>query len=135
MPTSSLKWLAALLLACSASTRAAELLYFFSSSCGYCRAFDTEVAAIYPRTDAAALAPMRRIEVNPDTMQPLRENVLFEVTTVPTFVMLEDGGEIARFEGYSSDELFWMSMERMLNLLESYRHASRELTGDTGDNQ
>ena len=126
MPISSRKWLAVLLLVCSAGTHAAELLYFFAPSCGYCRAFDAEVAAIYPRTDAAALAPMKRIEVDPDTLQPLREKVAFEVTSVPAFVLVEDSREIARFAGYSSDELFWMSMERMLNLLESYRQASRE---------
>jgi len=127
MPISSRKWLVAALLVCSASTRGAELLYFFTSDCGYCRAFDAEVAAIYPRTDAAALAPMKRIEVDPDTLQPLREQVVFEVTSVPTFVLVEDDSEIARFAGYASDELFWMSMGRMLNLLDSYRQASRGL--------
>jgi thiol-disulfide isomerase/thioredoxin len=128
MPISSRKWLAVLLLVCSAGTHAAELLYFFAPSCGYCRAFDAEVAAIYPRTDAAVLAPMKRIEVDPDTSLPLRGKVVFEVTSVPTFVLVEDSSEIARFEGYTSDELFWMSMERMLNLLESYRQAPPEGT-------
>ena len=126
MLISSRKWLVVLLLVCSGSTQAAQLLYFFTASCGYCRAFDAEVAPIYPRTDAAALAPMHRIEVDPDTFRPLKEKIPFEVTSVPSFVLLEDGTEIARLEGYSSDELFWMSMERMLNLLESYRQSSRE---------
>ena len=126
MPISSRKWLAVVLLICSASSHAAELLYFFTSSCGYCRAFDAEVAAIYPRTDAAALAPMKRIEVDPDTLRPLHEKVVFEVTSVPAFVLVEDNREITRFAGYSGDELFWMSMERSLNLLESYRQASQE---------
>lgn len=128
MPISSRKWLAVLLLGCSAGTHAAELLYFFSSSCSYCRAFDAEVAAIYPRTDVAALAPMKRIEVDPYTLQPLREKVMFKVTSVPVFLLVEDSIEIARFAGYTSDELFWMSMERMLNLLESYREATAKMT-------
>tara|TARA_R110001599_G_C12276798_1_gene662655 strand:+ start:23333 stop:23737 length:405 start_codon:yes stop_codon:yes gene_type:complete len=127
MPISSRKWLAVLLVVCSGGTQAAELLYFFSSSCSYCRAFDAEVAAIYPRTDAAALAPMKKIEVDPYTLRPLREKAVFEVTSVPAFLLVEDSREIARFTGYTSDELFWMSMERMLNLLESYRQATVKL--------
>ncbi len=106
-----------LTLSISVGAGAAELLYFFSPTCGYCRAFDEEVAAIYPRTDAGTIAPLRRIEVDPDTFQPLEQGLPFEAGTVPTFILVDEGREIARLSGYSGDELFWMSMQRMLDLL------------------
>lgn len=102
----------------AASAQGAELLYFFSPNCGYCRAFDEEVAGIYPRTDAGSIAPMKRVEVDPETFRPLDPSLPYDPGTVPAFVLVEDGREVARLNGYSGDELFWMSMQRMLDLLE-----------------
>lgn len=100
-----------------AGARGAELLYFFSPNCGYCKAFDEEVANIYPKTEAGRLAPLKRVEVDPQNFQPLEGNVPFDPGAVPTFVLVDDDREIARLNGYSGDELFWMSMQRMLDLL------------------
>jgi thioredoxin-like negative regulator of GroEL len=101
----------------SAGAHGAELLYFFSPSCGYCKAFDEEVAGIYPKTEAGRKAPLKRVEVDPDSFKPLEPDVAFDPGTVPVFVLVEDGREIARLNGYSGDELFWMSMQRMLDQL------------------
>jgi hypothetical protein len=117
MRISSLSWIALLGFLFASGVRGAELLYFFSPSCGYCKAFDEEVALIYPRTDAGRVAPMKRVEVDPETFAPLDPGLPYDPGTVPTFVLVHDGREIARLNGYSGDELFWMSMQRMLNLL------------------
>ena len=118
MRISSLKGLVLLISLVSAGAGAAELLYFFSPACGYCRAFDQDVATIYPKTDAGRIAPLRRIEVDPDSFQPVDSSVPFDPGTVPTFILTDDGREIARLTGYSGDELFWMSMQRMLDMLD-----------------
>lgn len=98
-------------------SEAAELLYFFSPDCGYCRAFDEEVAKVYPKTDVADIAPLIRVEVDPDSFRPIDPGVPFDPGTVPTFILVQEGQEVARLSGYSGDELFWMSLQRMLNLL------------------
>ena len=117
MPISNLSAWALCIWLLSAGAHGAELLYFFSPSCGYCKAFDEEVAGIYPKTEAGRKAPLKRVEVDPDSFKPLEPDVAFDPGTVPVFVLVEDGREIARLNGYSGDELFWMSMQRILDLL------------------
>ena len=108
--------LAVLLVAVGKVSAATELVYFYASECGVCRTFDEEVGSIYPRTDMAKLAPMRRIRVDYEEMTPIDPwESDIGARAVPTFVLLQDGKEVARLEGYSSDELFWMSLEYMLN--------------------
>ena len=101
----------------TSQSEAAELLYFFSPNCGYCQAFDEEVANIYPKTDVALIAPLIRVEVDPASFHPIDPGVSFDPGTVPTFILVAEGQEVARLSGYSGDELFWMSLQRMLNLL------------------
>ena len=50
MRISNLSALALLGLVFCIGARGAELLYFFSPSCGYCKAFDEEVGEIYPKS-------------------------------------------------------------------------------------
>ena len=57
------------------------------------------------------------VEVDPDSFKPLDSKLPFDPGTVPAFVLVEDGREVARLNGYSGDELFWMSMQRMLDQL------------------
>jgi thiol-disulfide isomerase/thioredoxin len=118
MRISNLSGLVLLGLLLSAGARGAELLYFFSPSCGYCKAFDEEVGKIYPQTDAGHIAPLRRVEVDPESFQPLERGLSIDPGTVPAFILVDDGQEVARLNGYSGDELFWMSMQRMLDMLE-----------------
>jgi len=117
MPILNLSALALCAWLVSAGAYGAELLYFFSPSCGYCKAFDEEVGGIYPKTEAGRIAPLKRVEVDPDSFKPLDSKLPFDPGTVPAFVLVEDGREVARLNGYSGDELFWMSMQRMLDQL------------------
>ena len=105
MRISNLSALALLGLVFCIGARSAELLYFFSPSCGYCKAFDEEVGEIYPKTDAGRIAPLQRVEVDPDSFQPLAKGLPFDPGAVPAFILVEDGREVARLNGYSGDEL------------------------------
>ena len=76
--------------------------------CVYCERWHAEVGDIYDLTEFAARAPLRMVDLRalPNDLH-LSSRVVF----TPTFILTEDGQEIARAEGYAGDELFWMHME------------------------
>ncbi len=98
---------------------AAELVMVEEAGCIWCARFNREIGPIYPKTEEAQIAPLRRMDINgprPDDLSfasPLR--------ITPTFVLIEDGVEHARIEGYPGDELFWPMLGRMLSDLEASR--------------
>ena len=115
---------ALLLLLASPALSAAELLYVFDSHCGPCRAFDRDIGAIYSKTEEAHIAPLRRININTIhgkriVLQNQRVELLNDIVGAPTFILISGGREVDRFSGYSHDELFWMSLQRLLNRLPS----------------
>jgi hypothetical protein len=120
MPTSSpeRRTLAAILIGiagwCSGGA-AAELVYVYSPTCGACKAFERDVGGIYDRTEEAERAPMVRIDIEAWPSHPLVECTEGEVIGTPTFILVDQCRELDRISGYSSDELFWLGMQRMLN--------------------
>ena len=92
-------------LAAGADTR---LVMVEQDGCFYCSRWHDEVGEIYPQTEFAERAPLQVIDIDslPDGMS-LEGRVVF----TPTFLLVVDGTEIARAEGYAGDELFWMQME------------------------
>ena len=86
--------------------------------CIYCRRWHTDVGDIYPRTEFAETAPLRLVDLHdlPDDLT-FASRVIF----TPTFVLVEDGQEIARAEGYVGDELFWMQMELLSRQLVEFQ--------------
>lgn len=115
-----------LLLLASPVVSAADLLYVFDSECGACRAFDHDIGDIYPKTEEARIAPLRRLNIN---MVRGKHIVLGEhqvqlntdIIGTPTFILISDGREVDRFSGYSRDEMFWMSLQHLLNKLPAHR--------------
>ncbi len=81
--------------------------------CIYCRAWDDEISAIYPQTAEGKLAPLTRIQLR----APLPEDMRFDRPAgfTPTFVLLQDGGEIGRIEGYPGQDFFWGLLNQMLD--------------------
>lgn len=88
--------------------------------CIYCRRWHADVGDIYPLTEFAETAPLRIVDLHdvPDDLH-FASRVVF----TPTFVLVEDGQEIARAEGYAGDELFWMQMELLSRELAEVRAA------------
>lgn len=81
--------------------------------CIYCRAWDAEISATYPLTDEGKSAPLTRIQLHaplPEDMQFLRPAAF-----TPTFVLLEDGAEIGRIEGYPGEDFFWGLLNQLLD--------------------
>ncbi len=80
--------------------------------CAYCAAWNDEIAPAYPNTAEGRYAPLLRADLRqapPDGMSYARS-----VTFTPTFILMEDGQEIARMEGYVGQDFFWPVFSRLL---------------------
>ena len=88
------------------------LLMFEQPGCQYCAAWNAEVGPEYSKTAEGITAPLLR--------QQLRDGAPEGVTLVsnpvftPTFVLLRDGQELSRIEGYPGEDFFWGLLGQML---------------------
>lgn len=89
-----------------------RLIMVEQPGCIYCRAWDDEISAIYPLTDEGKAAPLTRIQLR----EPVPDDVSFTrpAAFTPTFVLLDDGVEIGRIEGYPGQDFFWGLLGRMV---------------------
>ena len=80
--------------------------------CFWCIRWHDEVGPIYPKTDEGRAAPLLRH----DLAEPLPDGIELKsrVRFTPTFILLEDGHEVARIEGYPGDMFFWGLLKDML---------------------
>lgn len=95
----------------SGTVFAAELVMVEQRGCHWCERWDTEIASIYPKTDEGKRAPLRRVDLH-----ALPEDISFKSRPVftPTFVLVQDGTELGRVEGYNGDEFFWFLINRLM---------------------
>lgn len=100
-----------------AVAQAVELLMVREDGCRYCAQWEREIGPIYPRTEESARAPLRRVD-----LQAAEEaGVAFAQRLVftPTFVLVENGREVGRIEGYPGEEFFWGLLGQLLVRLEA----------------
>lgn len=97
------------------TAHAAELILVEDPRCGPCILFDREIGLIYSKTDEGRTAPLRRLAFGAPAPAPY--TFIGEIKVAPTFVLVHDGREVGRIEGYSSDELFWMSLASLMQKL------------------
>lgn len=92
--------------------QAAELIMYRSAGCPYCAAWDRAIGPIYGKTDLGQRAPLRHVDVASRNQPPiaLRSPVRF----TPTFVLVQDGRELGRIEGYPGEDFFWGLLERLM---------------------
>ncbi len=90
--------------------------------CYTCKQWNAEIAPIYPNTEAGAMAPLRREQLNhrPDDLTYDRA-----VNYTPTFILIEDGQEIARLEGYPGEDFFWWHIENLLTEHAGFKGATK----------
>ncbi len=91
---------------------AAELFMVETPGCHYCIQWKEEIGPIYPKTAAGKFAPLQQIDID----DPLPDGLSFarKVVYTPTFVLVEEGQEIGRIEGYPGEDFFWGLLEMML---------------------
>lgn len=92
--------------------QAAELVMVEQAGCHWCKRWNEEIAHIYPKTGEGARAPLRRVD-----LRDLPADISFASRPVltPTFVLVDNGEELARMEGYAGDEFFWFLLAKMLD--------------------
>ncbi|MDW4498756.1 hypothetical protein R5H30_12240 [Sulfitobacter sp. D35] len=89
-----------------------ELLMIEQQGCHYCARWNQEVAHKYPQTAEGRAAPLRRLDIH----DPLPADLSFEdgFHFTPTFVLMVDGTEVSRLEGYPGEDFFWGLLARMM---------------------
>lgn len=90
-----------------------ELLMIEREGCSYCRRWHEEIGPAYAKTGEGQAAPLRRHDIH----APLPEGVTLTgrpPVFTPTFVLLRDGTEAGRIEGYAGDEFFWVLLAGLL---------------------
>lgn len=90
---------------------AAELVMVEQAGCHYCERWNSDIGHIYPKTEEGKLAPLRRVD-----LRNLPADIKFVSRPVftPTFVLVENGEELGRIEGYPGDEFFWFLLEKLI---------------------
>lgn len=106
-----------LLAAVAAAGRAwaAELVMFESAGCPYCARWHREIGPIYPKTDEAKRAPLRRVDVA--APRPPDLTGIGGMVYTPTFVLVQNGREIGRIVGYGGEEAFWSLLGELVRKL------------------
>ena len=89
----------------------AELVMVEEDGCMWCARWNAEIAAIYPKTAEGTFAPLRRVEID---AIPADVTVKRRVVFTPTFLIVEDGQELARIEGYPGEDWFWPILSNLL---------------------
>lgn len=91
---------------------AASLVMVEQAGCHWCEKWNAEIAHIYPKTQEGKRAPLRHVD-----LRDLPDNIVFSSRPVftPTFVLVQDGQELGRIEGYAGDEFFWFLLGRLLD--------------------
>ncbi|MGJ8616683.1 MAG: hypothetical protein ACSHWS_07550 [Sulfitobacter sp.] len=99
---------------------AVELVMVDQRGCIYCERWEAEIGPIYPKTAEGRFAPLRRVDIRAvaDDVD-LKRRVVF----TPTFLVVDEGAELIRLEGYPGEEFFWPLLDEIL----------RETTDYTGE--
>ena len=93
------------------TANAAELVMFESRGCIYCQRWERAVGSVYDKTAEAKVLPLRRIDVDRQSASGVELNSPVHYT--PTFVVVDQGREIGRIEGFSSDDSFWGLLDEL----------------------
>lgn len=96
----------------ASSAQSAELIMVEEKGCPWCARWDAEIAPIYPLTEEGKTVPLRRIDLH--GRRP--ENIEFRrpISFTPTFVLVANGKELGRIEGYPGEDFFWPLLNKLL---------------------
>ena len=89
-----------------------QLMMFEQVGCIYCLQWDQQVGDAYPLTDEGRAAPLVKINIRADL--PAGVSIAYRPQFTPTFVLLEDGVEVGRIEGYPGEDFFWGLLAQMI---------------------
>lgn len=98
--------------AAAAETR---LMMFDQAGCHWCARWTADIGTEYPLTEEGTIAPLLRHRLR----DPLPEGLTLDSPPrlTPTFVLVHDGREIGRIEGYPGEDFFWGLLDAMIDKL------------------
>ena len=90
-----------------------KLLYFYSDTCAYCKAWENEIANIYLKTEFEDQFKLSFIDFSSNAdFEKYGISKIVKVT--PTFIFVKDETEVGRIEGYNGQELFWWQVDEII---------------------
>ncbi len=111
--------LALSLSAVSAQAEQMRLLMFEEVGCHWCAKWNSKLGPIYPKTAEGRTAPLKRIDIHDPIPAGIKLKSRPQFT--PTFVVIRNGTEIGRIEGYPGEDFFWGLMEQILTDTPEYQ--------------
>ena len=91
---------------------ATELVMVEEDGCIWCAKWKADIGPVYPKTAEGKLAPLRMLDIKAPIPDDLTFDGKFRFT--PTFVLVDDGQEIGRIEGYPGEDFFWGLLGRLI---------------------
>jgi thioredoxin-related protein len=104
--------LVALAMMPTAPAAAAELLFVEVKSCVYCIRFNKQMAGPYQASELGQKVPLRR--VNLMERWPADLKAVDRPPYTPVFILVENGKEVGRFNGYVNARQFNRDLKRLL---------------------
>lgn len=88
------------------------LLMAEEDGCMWCARWNAEISEAYPKTTEGRTAPLVRFDMY--DAPPDGITLLSSVRFSPTFILVRNGIEVDRIEGYPGEEFFWGLLGMML---------------------
>jgi len=94
---------------------ATELVMVEETYCHWCERWNEEIGVVYDKTEEGRRAPLRRVDIS----DPIPDDLTFKShpNYTPTFILIEDGVEVGRIEGYPGEDFFWPMLGQLLDKL------------------
>jgi thioredoxin-related protein len=96
-----------------------RLLMFEEAGCYWCGKWNGKIGPIYPKTIEGRTAPLQRIDIHAGI--PASIKIKSRPQFTPTFVVIREGLEIGRIEGYPGEDFFWALLEQILQDTPEYK--------------
>ena len=92
-----------------------QLVMMEEAGCSWCERWLAEIGVVYDRTKEGRIAPLRRVDVH----EPLPGDLRFlkPAFFTPTFILVTQGREIGRIQGYPGEDFFWSLLGELLEKL------------------
>lgn len=92
-----------------------RLLMIEQDGCEWCEHWNREVGDAYDRTTEGGIAPLQRADLH-DTL-PDHIKLMRPAMFTPTFILLNNGREVGRIEGYPGEHFFWPLLNQLIEKL------------------
>lgn len=89
-----------------------QLVMIEQPGCLYCAKWDADIGTEYPITAEGLAAPLRRIQLRAPMPPDLVD--IRGATFTPTFVLVVDGQDMGRIEGYPGEDFFWPLLDDLI---------------------